>query len=73
MLTFGFAYVWLCIPETKGLSLEEVDEMYRAGVKPWQSVGWKPHEKHLTHAHHAPSVSPDEKPTDVQAEKATRA
>ncbi|KAG8694897.1 hypothetical protein FRC08_008194 [Ceratobasidium sp. 394] len=69
MLTFGFAYVWLCIPETKGLSLEEVDEMYRAGVKPWQSVGWKPHEKHLTHAHHAPSVSPDEKPTDVQAEK----
>lgn len=24
MLTFGFVYVWLCIPETKGLSLEEV-------------------------------------------------
>ncbi|ESK93479.1 sugar transporter [Moniliophthora roreri MCA 2997] len=43
MLVFGFAYVWLFIPETKGLSLEEVDEMYRAGVKPWNSVNWKPH------------------------------
>ncbi|KAI3616738.1 sugar transporter, partial [Moniliophthora roreri] len=43
MLVFGFVYVWLFIPETKGLSLEEVDEMYRAGVKPWNSVNWKPH------------------------------
>jgi len=42
MLLFGFAYVYLFIPETKGLSLEEVDEMYRAGVKPWNSANWKP-------------------------------
>ncbi|QRV92065.1 Sugar (and other) transporter [Ceratobasidium sp. AG-Ba] len=74
MLTFGFVYVWLCIPETKGLSLEEVDEMYRAGIKPWRSVGWKPHEKHLTHGHHAPEAStPDEKPVDVQQERVARA
>ncbi|KAJ7291914.1 general substrate transporter [Mycena rebaudengoi] len=44
MLVFGFGYVYLFIPETKGLSLEEVlDEMYRSGVKPWNSAGWTPH------------------------------
>ncbi|KAJ7045135.1 general substrate transporter [Mycena alexandri] len=43
MLVFGFGYVYLCIPETKGLSLEEVDELYRSGVKPWHSGEWRPH------------------------------
>ncbi|KAJ6479188.1 general substrate transporter [Mycena vitilis] len=43
VLVFGFGYVYLCIPETKGLSLEEVDEMYRSGVKPWHSASWTPH------------------------------
>jgi SP family sugar:H+ symporter-like MFS transporter len=43
MLLFGFGYVYLFIPETRGLTLEEVDEMYRAGVKPWNSTEWKPH------------------------------
>ncbi|KAG5654150.1 hexose transporter hxt1 [Sphagnurus paluster] len=43
MLLFGYVYVYLFIPETKGLSLEEVDEMYRSGVKPWNSANWKPH------------------------------
>ncbi|THG99284.1 hypothetical protein EW026_g3023 [Hermanssonia centrifuga] len=47
MLVFGFGYVWLFIPETKGLSLEEVDEMYRSGVKPWKSSSWRPSEKHM--------------------------
>lgn len=42
MLMFGFVYVWLCVPEVKGLSLEEIDELYRSGVKPWHSSGWKP-------------------------------
>ncbi|KAI0073728.1 general substrate transporter [Panus rudis PR-1116 ss-1] len=47
MLVFGFGYVYLFIPETKGLSLEEVDEMYRSGVRPWQSASWRPAEKHI--------------------------
>ncbi|CCL98892.1 uncharacterized protein FIBRA_00899 [Fibroporia radiculosa] len=47
MLVFGFCYVYLFIPETKGLSLEEVDEMYRAKVLPWNSNGWRPSEKHM--------------------------
>jgi len=49
MCTFGVFYVYFFIPETKGLSLEEVDELYRAGVKPWQSAGWRPADKHLRH------------------------
>ncbi|GJF00199.1 MFS sugar transporter [Phanerochaete sordida] len=52
MLVFGYGYVWLCIPETKGLSLEEVDEMYRARVRPWASAGWRPADKPL-HDHPA--------------------
>ncbi|KAJ3489766.1 hypothetical protein NLI96_g1901 [Meripilus lineatus] len=47
MLVFGFVYVYLFIPETKGLSLEEVDEMYRSGIKPWNSASWRPSDKHL--------------------------
>ncbi|KAJ2924765.1 hypothetical protein H1R20_g12329, partial [Candolleomyces eurysporus] len=50
MLLFGYVYVYLFIPETRGLTLEEVDELYRSGVKPWNSTGWKPHlseEAHL--------------------------
>jgi SP family sugar:H+ symporter-like MFS transporter len=43
MLVFGYCYVYLLVPETKGLSLEEVDQMYRSGVKPWNSANWKPH------------------------------
>ncbi|EAU83517.1 sugar transporter [Coprinopsis cinerea okayama7 len=43
MLIFGYVYVYLFIPETKGLTLEEVDELYRSNVKPWNSVNWKPH------------------------------
>ncbi|KAL0068408.1 hypothetical protein AAF712_004486, partial [Marasmius tenuissimus] len=66
MLVFGYVYVWFAIPETKGLSLEEVDEMYRAGIKPWHSVGWKPHlmeEAHeaVTHQHQdTKRATPDE-------------
>ena len=47
MFVFGFVYVYVFIPETKGLSLEEVDEMYRSGVKLWNPAGWRPTEKHI--------------------------
>jgi len=49
MLIFGYVYVYLFIPETKGLSLEEVDEMYVAGIKPWNSSSWKPHRMEEAH------------------------
>lgn len=55
MLIVAFIYVYFFIPETKGLTLEEVDELYRSGVKPWNSASWVPtlsqtaHEKALAH------------------------
>ncbi|KAJ3798677.1 general substrate transporter [Lentinula aff. detonsa] len=55
MLVVAFIYVFFFIPETKGLTLEEVDEMYRSGVKPWSSTSWTPtlgqraHEKAIAH------------------------
>jgi len=42
MLMVAFVYVYFFIPETKGLELEEVDEMYRAKIKPWKSSEWQP-------------------------------
>ncbi|CAI5756516.1 unnamed protein product [Candida verbasci] len=38
----SFVFVYFGIMETKGLSLEEVDEMYAEGVLPWKSSGWIP-------------------------------
>lgn len=51
MLVFGFGYVWLCVPEVKGLSLEEIDELYRSGVKPWNSAKWTPSGGRYAHKH----------------------
>jgi hypothetical protein len=42
MLCFGFVFVYFFIPETKGLSLEEVDELYRAHVSPRAIAKWRP-------------------------------
>ena len=39
---FAFFYVFFFVPETKGLTLEEVDEMYAEGVLPWKSSSWIP-------------------------------
>ncbi len=35
-------FVWFMIFETKGLSLEEVDELYGRGLKAWQSTKFVP-------------------------------
>jgi len=58
MLLFGYVYVYLFIPETKGLSLEEVDELYRSGVRPWNSANWKPHLTDAIH-HNKPAEARD--------------
>ncbi|KAF9454276.1 MFS monosaccharide transporter [Macrolepiota fuliginosa MF-IS2] len=33
-------FTWFCVPETKGLSLEQIDVMYQE-VYPWQSHQWR--------------------------------
>lgn len=76
MLIFGFVYVYIAIPEVKGLSLEEVDELYRSGVKPWNSASWRPadwHERARAQGHGAsvgaPGKSIESYPEEVRDEK----
>ncbi|GAA5869800.1 hypothetical protein JCM8547_005847 [Rhodosporidiobolus lusitaniae] len=42
MMGVQIVYVYTLLRETKGLSLESVDEMYRAKVLPWKSSKWQP-------------------------------
>ena len=39
------SFVWFCIYETKGLSLEEVDELYARVSKAWESTKFVPEVK----------------------------
>ncbi|CUS23491.1 LAQU0S10e01640g1_1 [Lachancea quebecensis] len=41
-MVFAIFYVFFFIPETKGLTLEEVNDMYAEGVLPWKSTSWVP-------------------------------
>lgn len=41
-LLFSFFYVFFFVRETKGLTLEEVDELYSSDVLPWKSSSWVP-------------------------------
>ncbi|KAH7105247.1 general substrate transporter [Auriculariales sp. MPI-PUGE-AT-0066] len=49
MLIVSIFYVYFFVPEVKGLSLEEIDELYRSHVKPWNSASWKPSGGHYAH------------------------
>ena len=49
-------FTYFFIPETKGLSLEQVDEMYNDGVKPWQSTKWVPESHHWVEERRKSSV-----------------
>ncbi|QLG72023.1 hypothetical protein HG535_0C03760 [Zygotorulaspora mrakii] len=41
-LVFSYFYVFFFVPETKGLTLEEVNAMWVEGVLPWKSAAWVP-------------------------------
>ncbi|KAJ9568634.1 hexose transporter hxt5 [Nakaseomyces glabratus] len=41
-MVFAYFYVFFFVSETKGLTLEEVNEMYAEGVLPWKSSKWVP-------------------------------
>jgi hypothetical protein len=50
-------FTWFCIPETKGLSLEQVDELYNEGIKPWQSTKWVPESNHWVEERRKSSIA----------------
>jgi len=50
-------FTYFFIPETKGLSLEQVDELYNDGVKPWQSTRWVPESHHWVEERRKSSVT----------------
>jgi MFS transporter, SP family, sugar:H+ symporter len=39
---FAVFFVYFCLPETSGRSLEEIDTMFLLEVKPWKSSKWTP-------------------------------
>ncbi|KDN53436.1 putative monosaccharide transporter [Tilletiaria anomala UBC 951] len=48
MLIFGSIlfvsgiFVYFCLPEVRGLTLEQVDDLFESGVSPWRSASWVP-------------------------------
>ena len=38
----GAVFVYFCVPESQGRTLEEIDTMYIMHVTPWKSSGWNP-------------------------------
>ena len=45
-VVFGTIFTFLFVYETKGLSLEEVDQLYASGIPAWRSSTWTPPSKH---------------------------
>lgn len=60
-LVFAFFYVFFFVPETKGLTLEEVNTMWEEGVLPWKSASWVPPERRGA-AYDSEALAHDDKP-----------
>ncbi|KAH9198753.1 general substrate transporter [Zygosaccharomyces rouxii] len=60
-LVFAYFYVFFFVPETKGLTLEEVNEMWMDNVLPWKSPDWVPSSRRNVD-YDANAMSHDDKP-----------
>ncbi|SCV17310.1 probable High-affinity hexose transporter HXT6 [Nakaseomyces glabratus] len=60
-LCFSYFYVFFFIPETKGLTLEEVNTLWEEGVLPWKSPNWVPPSKRDA-SYDADAMMHDDKP-----------
>ncbi|SMN20407.1 similar to Saccharomyces cerevisiae YHR092C HXT4 High-affinity glucose transporter of the major facilitator superfamily [Maudiozyma saulgeensis] len=60
-LVFAWFYVFFFVPETKGLSLEEVNTMWIEGALPWKSAQWVPPSRRDAD-YNAAALTHDEKP-----------
>lgn len=60
-LVFSYFYVFFFVCETKGLTLEEVNDMYEEGVLPWKSPNWVPPSKRDA-SYDADAMMHDDKP-----------
>lgn len=66
--TLSLLFAYFFIPETKGLSLEQVDQMM-AETTPKQSAKWKPHETYTQRARREAAGAPVAEKHDATAEK----
>ncbi|KAL7422677.1 hypothetical protein Q5752_001968 [Cryptotrichosporon argae] len=66
-LALAFVFAYTCIPETKGMSIEEVDALYLSHTPAWRSAAFKrrqeeeqikSHEKHLARSLHREGAEP---------------
>lgn len=60
-LVFAFFYVFFFVPETKGLTLEEVNTMWEENILPWKSSSWIPPERRGT-GFDSEALAHDDKP-----------
>ncbi|CCF57721.1 hypothetical protein KAFR_0D00740 [Kazachstania africana CBS 2517] len=60
-LCVAWFYVFFFVPETKGLTLEEVNTMWEEGVLPWKSASWIPPSRRDA-AYDEAAFTQDEKP-----------
>ncbi|QID84730.1 hexose transporter hxt9 [Saccharomyces pastorianus] len=60
-LCVAFFYVFFFVPETKGLTLEEVDTMWLEGIPPWKSASWVPPDRR-TADYDEEAVAHDDRP-----------
>lgn len=39
-IAISFTFVFFCVPETKGLSVDQIDVLYHAHIPAWRSASW---------------------------------